>query len=262
VWYLVALGVIQGFFEWLPVSSKSMLMLFSSIFLGYATQLSYAIAMALQGGTVVSASMYFYRDLLDVLRPRYRYMLKFLVVTTAVTGAVGVPLYIYVEKVLVRKLDLGGSAFLIGLLLLMQILFRKTVKSYRVRDIDDINLIDSIIFGCIQALSVFPGISRSGITITALLYLGYRVEDALKLSFIASIPANIGATIITFILCGEALDIIPIESLAIALATSAIIGIATIDILMKLASKHSIPTTLSIAIISIVLGIAYSYYSI
>lgn len=261
MWYLVALGIIQGFFEWLPVSSKSMLMLFTSIFLGYAAQLSYAVAMALQGGTVVSASIYFYRDLIDVLKPRYRYMLKFLVVATAVTGAVGVPLYIYVEKALMRKLDLGGSAFLIGLLLLLQIMFRKTVKSYRARDIDDINLIDSIIFGCIQALSVFPGVSRSGITIAALLYLGYRVEDALKLSFIASIPANIGATITTLILFREALDIIPIENIAIALATSAIIGIATINILIKLASKHSIPTTLSIAITAITLGIIYSHYT-
>ncbi|MEM0005279.1 MAG: undecaprenyl-diphosphate phosphatase, partial [Ignisphaera sp.] len=110
-WEVVALGVVQGLFEWLPVSSKSILMLLSTLLLGYTLQQSYSVAIALQGGTVAAAALYFHRYLMVF---RYRGLFNFLVVATAITGAIAATLYLFINRYLIRELDLGGSALLIG----------------------------------------------------------------------------------------------------------------------------------------------------
>lgn len=255
-WEVVALGIVQGLFEWLPVSSKSMLMLLSTLFLDYTLQQSYAVAIALQGGTVVAAVLYFHRYLTVF---RYGTLLRFLAVATAITGAVATPLYLLINRYLIRELDLGGSALLIGLFLLLQILVRRFIGRDRSRGMESATLSDAVVFGLVQALSVLPGVSRSGITVSALLYLGYSVEDSLKLSFLASIPTNIGATAVALIFSRGELSILAIESFALALITSAAIGLATIGLLIKVSSKHGTAIQILMACIAILVGVAYTH---
>lgn len=253
-WEVVALGVVQGLFEWLPVSSKSILMLLSTLLLGYTLQQSYSVAIALQGGTVAAAALYFHRYLMVF---RYRGLFHFLVVATAITGAIAAPLYLFINRYLIRELDLGGSALLIGALLLIQIVVRRFIGRDRSRDMESATLYDAVVFGLVQALSVLPGVSRSGITVSALLYLGYSIEDSLKLSFLASIPANIGATAVALIFSGNELSMLDIESFALTLLTSAVIGLVTIGLLIKISSKHGTAIQILMACIAILVGVAY-----
>lgn len=258
-WEAAALGVMQGIFEWLPVSSKSVLMLLSSLLFSYTPHQSYALAIALQGGTVASATIYFHRYLRGIYR--HRCVLRFLVVATLVTGAAGIPIYLLVNRYMIQQMDLGGSALLVGILLLMQALVRGVVSRYGSRSMESATLSDALVFGLIQALSILPGVSRSGATVLALLYLGYSIEDSLKLSFLASIPANIGATLVALLISGEEISVLTMESFAMALVTSSAVGAAAIGLLIRASSRHGTATQLLMAFIAILIGVTYIHFT-
>ncbi len=257
IWDAIVLGIVQGFFEWLPVSSKSILMLLSTLFLSYTIQQSYVIAIALHGGVVASAILYFHRYLKNILK--HRNVFYFLVVATIITSVIGIPLYLVVNKYLIQQLDLGSSALLIGLLLLIQILIRGFTKGKRSRGIEGVTLLDAAIFGVVQGLSVLPGVSRSGVTVLALLYLGYSIEESLKLSFLSSIPVNMGAVVVPLLFSRGELSMISIEYFILALIASAATGLATIRFLIKIASKHGISTQLLMACITLLIGATYIF---
>lgn len=248
------LGAVQGFFEWLPVSSKSILMLLSTLIFSYTPTQSYATAIALQGGTVVSAVVYFHKYLVAIYR--YERLLQFLLISTLVTGCVGVPVYLFTSRYLVYQLDPADSTLLIGVLLIVQMILRRSVGCCGYRGVESIRLLDAVVFGLAQSLSVLPGISRSGVTVLALLYLGYSVEDSLKLSFLASIPANMGATVVAFMVSGEEISIVAVESFAIALLTSSAVGTATIGLLIRASTRYATATQLLIALTAVVVGVA------
>ncbi len=252
----IILGIVQGVTEWLPISSKTVLLLLSAYVFGYSLAASYDIGLALQGGTVASSTMYFWRSLVRVFRDKW--LLRFLLISTIVTGLVGVPLYLAARKLLEGSIDPGIPMLIIGLALIAQaLLSRKPSKiSNTSKRASEIGLRDSIIFGVFQGIASLPGISRSGITITALLYLGYRVDDALRLSFIASIPASLGALATVAVLDRETITIISPGGVIQALAISALVGYISIGILLKLASKYRSMFTLAMGIFTIIIGLA------
>jgi len=112
-----------------------------------------------------------------------------------------------------------------------------------------------MIFGLAQGLAALPGVSRSGITITTLLYLGYSLEESMKISFIASVFANSGALVAVYMLSREVLTSEPLNSIMIMFIVSALVGLATIKTLLSLARRYRTETMFGISILALTLGL-------
>ncbi len=249
-WFYVVIGFLQGVFEWLPVSSKTILMLFAS-FVGGAPPLeSYLLAIALQGGTIVAAVVFFRKILAQVFR--YNYLLKFLLVSTFVTGLFGLPIFI-ITYMFLSSLNTSIITLLVGLLLLLQYFMRRG-RSEGVKTIDNVDLVDSVFFGIAQSLAVLPGVSRSGSTIIALIFMNYRLEDAMKLSFLASIPANLGGALLA-LYTSRTIAMEPASNLLVAFLVSAVVGLLTIKYLLKLSLRYSQKLILSMSLITLIAGL-------
>ena len=121
----------------------------------------------------------------------------------------------------------------VGLLMLITGAVLVKSESSGTRTRDDIRWPDAILTGIAQGLAALPGLSRSGLTISALLWRGVDRREALTLSFILSIPASLGAGLYAAITAG----LYTSPEAALALAISALTGFATIRALMSVARR-------------------------
>jgi undecaprenyl-diphosphatase len=199
----IVLGVLQGLTEFLPISSSAHLILVPQL-LGWDTALlnSPAFDVMLHLGTLVALLVYFWRDLLRLISAgvaavrerhigddperRLAFLLLVSVVPAALVGALFESFFdtYFRERLYLIPLILWVGA---GMLWLAERYGR------RERGLDRLRLSDAVAVGAAQALALFPGISRSGVTITAGLVLGLRRDDAARFSFLMGIPIIAGA---------------------------------------------------------------------
>ncbi len=247
--HAILLGVIQGFSEWLPVSSEAMVTLAGKFLFNMEYQEALSSAIWLHSGTVVSAVIYFRNDILDILRLANRQLLSFLAISTLSTAIVAIPLLF-----LALNYEFPESLFtiFIGLFLMGIGYLHKTRKIYgSQKKLTDRN---AVISGFIQGLAALPGISRSGITIATLLSLKYTLKQSFKLSFLMSIPVTFGVQVFfPLIKTGFAVD----AELIAGSVAAAIVGLATISTLMKIAEKVNFSSaTFALGVLVVVLGLA------
>ncbi|WP_440765000.1 undecaprenyl-diphosphate phosphatase [Natronorubrum sp. DTA7] len=235
-------GIVQGVVEWLPISSTGNLSLFLTA-VGTEPELALQLALFLQAGTTLSAALYYRETIRDALeaapgwRPRTAFEgsnaeTTFVVVACAMTGLVGIPLYLLLIDV---AGDLTGGAFVafIGVLLVVTGALQQASESVGLGKRRNPNLFDAILVGVLQGISILPGVSRSGATASALLFRGHDGTSAFRLSFLLSIPAGIGAGMLIVLDTGGVPT--PTPSLAVvALATSAVVGYVAIGALMRI----------------------------
>lgn len=238
-------GIVQGIVEWLPVSSQGNLALFLT-FVGTETDVALQLALFLQLGTTLSATVYYRDDIATVLRavpgwrPATAYsaenaIASYVVVATLLTGIVGIPLYVYAVD-LAGQLTGGVFIAIIGVLLILTGALQLASESVSMGIRDAPTLSDSILVGAVQGIAILPGISRSGITTSALLFRSYDPPAAFRLSFLLSIPASLGAAALTVTGAGGLPGIEPVPALA-ALSISALVGYLTIDALMRVVDR-------------------------
>ena len=233
-------GAAQGIFEWIPVSSKTILLMIF-YWAGYPPSTAYLLGLFLNGSTALAAAIYLRKEVYDVLRGvRFggmgRRTLLFLVSSTAVTGLVGAPLAWLVAESL-EKLD-RLSMLLVGVLYLATSILLWARKGIRPSTLGDLKPIrDGIVAGLAQGFSTLPGVSRSGTTILTLLLLGYHPTAALKLSFLMSIPATIGGSIYSYMLHGESVSALPQLAILASILTALLISITTISMIMRASEK-------------------------
>lgn len=233
----VALGVLQGVLEWLPVSSEGVLVLVL-LALGEEAGAAVGLALWLHVGTLGAAVVYLRRDLWDALRgvrrpsasPERR-LLAFLVLATFLTGLVGGPL------LLVGLTDVALPAahgtLLIGGLLLVTALVLWRAGPGGLRGAGEVRARDGAVPGLAQGLAALPGLSRSGLTQAALFAGGFEAETALRLSFLMSVPAVAGAQIGLALLDPVPLTVEALLAAAVAFA----VGLAAIDVLLRVARR-------------------------
>jgi undecaprenyl-diphosphatase len=199
----IVLGIVQGLTEFLPVSSSAHLILVPKV-LGWTSDFinSPAFDATLHLGTLVALIAYFWRDL-------WRYLVAFLrlvrdraingdtdkkvallLAISVIPGAiVGIALETFIDNFF-RDLPLVVCVLLVvGAI----ILFFAERAARHVHEMEDLTPTQSLGIGLAQALALFPGISRSGITISAGLYLGLKREAAARFSFLMATPIIAGA---------------------------------------------------------------------
>lgn len=238
----IVLGTIQGVAEWIPISSEGMIILAREIFFpGDSLLSSVSIALFLHLGTFLSALVYFWNDvkkiLLNILRWRStsredKDLIIFLLLATLVSGILGLAL-LYVLGSFEEKLATAGSFVmgLVGILLLITGALQLSAKESDGAKTTP-NKKDGCLLGVVQGFAALPGLSRSGLTVSALLLRKYSKEEALRLSFLLSLPIVLGGNIVLN-LSGFAINA---EKL-VGLLFSFVFGLATIHGLILLARK-------------------------
>ena len=194
---IALLAFVQGLTEFLPISSSGHLILTPLLF-GYELQtLSFDVAVHL--GTLGAVMFYFRRDLVTMatamlgsirdrgMKSRDARLGWMIVIATLPLLVLGLPLKNLLE--LLRQDDhlialvIASTSIGFGLLL-----WYADIRGRRKRDEYSVNWIGALIIGCFQAIAIIPGTSRSGITMTAGLFLGLTRHAASRFSFLLSIP--------------------------------------------------------------------------
>jgi len=200
----ILLGVIQGLTEFLPVSSSGHLYIINSFYSTNFDFLPFVILLHL--ATLMSVIVFFFLDIKFYLKSRKMCFLIFAVTLTTVIVA------LVMEKFLSGYFNnnflLGASFFATAAFLFLG---RNNTPT---KNIEDMSFFESVILGLVQGAATLPGVSRSGITISTLSRMGFKLEDAFKFSFIMSIPIIIGAFLfetkklltlnctLSFLICG------------------------------------------------------------
>lgn len=237
------LGAVQGVAEWLPISSEAAVVLTQIHVFGEASVSgALELALFLHLGTFFAALVYFRKDVLHLLRSLIHYrssdektktFLTFLIYTTVISGLLAALLVKAVERAEETFATLGtGATIFIGCALLVTALLLYKAKERGERERGDVNIVDTFMLGAMQGLAVIPGISRSGSTVALLLLRKIKEEEALKISFLMSLPLVLAGSI-ALNLSGFALHT---EAL-MGLLGAFLFGLLTIHALMKIARR-------------------------
>jgi undecaprenyl-diphosphatase len=255
----IVLGIVQGLTEFLPISSSGHLRIIPA-FAGWEDP-GAAFTAVTQLGTMAAVLLYFRSDLWNITRAWLASLSDasrrgeldarmgwYIIVGTIPISIFGLAFDDEIETS-ARSLTLIATA-LIGLGLLL--LLAERVSS-RERGVESVRLRDGIVVGFAQALALIPGVSRSGATITAGLFLGIDRASAARFSFLLSVPAVVlsGAYQVYKLAAGEATDDTGVLAIAIATILAFVSGYAAIAFLLRFLVTH---TTAVFVVYRVVLG--------
>lgn len=250
----ILLGIVQGVAEFLPISSSGHLAILQNLFALSAGEEHMFFDVLLHLGTLISICVCYWGDIVAMVRE------VFIVLRggrradgTPVQGNLGaarlflmivvgtLPLFLVlpindsVEQLYYITPFIGGALLLTGCMLFVSDRMapgKRTEKNMRFRD--------ALIIGLCQCVATIPGLSRSGTTITAGIATGLDRGFAMKYSFLLSLPAVLGANLLSFIkaLGEESIELSMVPAYLVGMLAAMLSGIAAIS-LMKLIAKKS-----------------------
>ena len=234
---LILLSVVQGLTEFLPVSSSAHLVLLSE-FLGEEDQ-GIIFDVGVHFGTLLAALVYFRSDLKKMIINLGSHKLlseENNLTTNLVIGVIPILLAGFLLRDLVN-LHLRNSEVIAYATIIFGIFLYTAQLRKGKEDLDSVNLKQALIIGLFQCLALIPGTSRSGITITAGLFLGLSATAASRFSFLLAIP-TIGAIALAELIRVSFIDITDNGTeLSIALIISFLVAYISIDMFLKLIDR-------------------------
>ena len=259
----IVLGIVQGLTEFLPISSTAHLRIVPA-FLGWDDP-GAAFTAVVQLGTMLAVVVYFRRDLWNITRgwlaglrdPALRATEEsrlgwYIILGTIPISIIGLAFKDTIENQF-RTLELIGTALIVFSFFMLA----AERRSRRDRELDDLTVRDAVLIGCAQALALVPGVSRSGATITAGLFLDFERTTAARYSFLLSVPAVVlsGLFEMRHIVDGGGA---PVGATILATILAFISGYASIAWLLRWVAHHSIGVfaTYRIVLGAVVLALA------
>ena len=233
----LVLGAVQGVTEWLPVSSEGAVTAAGSFFFDLAVEDALAFALWLHLGTAIAAGIAFRSEILRILREALRDptrpspLLKFLVLGTAGSAIVGLPILLVLDDI--SGAFGAGGMIAVGVAMLFTAVTQAQRATLGKRDRSQLSTGDALMTGVAQGLAAVPGLSRSGLTVAVLLGRGVDRAEALAASFLLSIPAALGAALFAALDSGELRTRDGIAGAVVAM----VIGFASIKVLMAVAGR-------------------------
>lgn len=227
--YAIISGIVQGITEFLPVSSSGHLVILHHYF-GYQQPLL-LFNLFLHAGTLLAVFVYFWHDIINIVRKEHKLLLAVMIgsLPTALIG------YFFsgIHESLFANIKIVGIMLLVTALFL----FLADIAGNRQKGISSKNpgWIKAIIIGIVQGISIIPGISRSGSTISSAMLLKIDKAMAVKFSFLLSIPAIIGAFF--FRLLSLESDIAYLPEMAFGALIAFLFGLGSIYLLIKAVIK-------------------------
>jgi undecaprenyl-diphosphatase len=231
------LGCLQGLTEFLPVSSSGHLAVGRALFGLSDVPLLYDIL--LHAATLLVVLVFFRRRVLDILRALLLWMrgragqeelrlvrlAGLIILATVVTGVIGIPL---------NRLGLDEQPRIIsGLFLVSAAVLLAGALFKGSRRLEDTRLRDALLVGLAQGIGALPGVSRSGISISAALATGMARADAAEFSFLLSIPAIFGALVLKMKDAGSLSQVVAPGVLLAGMAAAALVGFISLILLLR-----------------------------
>jgi undecaprenyl-diphosphatase len=264
----ILLGIIQGLTEFLPISSTGHLTVAGNL-LGLISpdhpERWTSFVAVIQLGTLLAILIYFWNDLWriaidfiqDNLVRRKSFSTQtlnskmgwYIIIGSIPVVIIGLGFKDLIEGAFTKNLYvISGSLIVLGIILA----FAEKVGKFK-KNLDDVKWYDSLIVGFAQSLALIPGSSRSGTTITAGIFLGFKRETAARFSFLLSVPAILGSGLLQLYEALEYIDASGLTTLTVATIASAVSGYLTIGFLLKFLKSNS---TFVFVFYRIILGVA------
>lgn len=250
----ILLGIIQGLSEFLPISSTGHLTLagklLNLISEDHPEHWTAFIAV-IQLGTLLAVLVYFWKDLIAIIKDFFHDNLVkpvkyseqkinsklgwLIIIGTIPVVIIGLAFKDAIEGALTKNLYVIAASLIILALILA---LAEKIARFR-KDFENITIFDSIIIGTAQALSLIPGSSRSGTTITAGLFVGLNREAAARFSFLLSVPAVLASGALQLYEALKFIDQTMAVNIIVATIVSGISGYLAIDFLLKYLKKNT-----------------------
>ncbi len=247
--YAVFMGLLQGVTEFLPVSSSGHLSLFQNFFGGKEPDNLFNVL--LHFATLLAVCVVYRKDIWQMILEFFRGLkalatpggrkgrvpparqLVWMVILGTLPLFIVLPFKSKVEALGGSTLFIGCALLVTGLLLFASDRFARCQKTERT-----MTVADALLIGCGQALAVVPGLSRSGTTITAGVARGLDRPFAVRYSFLLSLPAVLGATLLEVLdVVKEGIDTALIPQYLVGMAVAAVAGYFAIGLVKLLADK-------------------------
>ncbi|MFX1485338.1 MAG: undecaprenyl-diphosphate phosphatase, partial [Promethearchaeota archaeon] len=188
LWQIIV-ALIQGLVEWLPISSEGQAVLFVYNFSSVPPESLITLVVWLHLGTAIAVIARYPRTIVDIIMIKDRVLFRQLLIATICTAVTAVPLYFVVKESIIL---FNGEIIniLVGVLLFVTaiVLYLPTRTENTETEVVDTSDKIAAVTGFVQGFSVFPGLSRSGVTVSALLMQRVDKETALRFSFLMSVP--------------------------------------------------------------------------
>lgn len=228
----IILGIIQGITEFLPVSSTAHLIVFPWFlnWNGVVDTLTFDIA--LHAGTLLALVIFFWKSWRELLMERQRLLGKILLGSIP-AGIAGLLLNDIVAH------DLRNPIIICSMLILVGFIMLAAEKMFTFKTINEMGIRDVLFIGIAQAVAIIPGVSRSGITISAALFRGYDREEAARFSFLLATPVLAGATVLHTGELWKNPELYDYKIFLIGFITSSITGFLAIKFLLNFLRRHT-----------------------
>lgn len=232
--YTILLGIVQGFTEWLPISSSGHLVLMQEL-LGIK-EASVYFDVVLHCGTLAAVLIYFRKRISEILKSLLRMdfkseqgrLLLLVILGSIPTALIGFIFHDTFEAMFSSLKTVGFAFIITGLMLYATKLRRKESGS--------LTALKAAAVGIMQGVAIVPGISRTGSTVSASLLLGIERGRAVEYSFLLSIPAVLGAAFYEAV--KSAPSSIEPASFLVGFSAAAVVGYLSISILIKAVSQE------------------------
>jgi undecaprenyl-diphosphatase len=269
----IVLALVQALTEFLPVSSTAHLILFPWL-LGWKDP-GLAFDVALHAGTLLAVILYFFKSWVTLVLcgvglkypatappedvAQYRRMFWYMVIGTIPAGILGKLFHHQIEDELRTPMIIGISLVLVAL-----IMWWADAKATGTRELEQSNMGDALNIGAAQAIALWPGVSRSGITITAGLFRHFTREAATRFSFLLSAPVIAGAVLTELpklIKMHKAggLDL-PLSTLAISIVVSGVAGYFVIAFFLRYLQTHTLKVFIVYRLVFGIIVLALAFF--
>ena len=257
---IIILSIVQGITEFLPISSSAHLIIIPDFFINLNSNRSFDVS--LHFGSLFAVIYYLKKDILKIISDTIFFktdnegfiILKNLIISTIPIVIVGFLVHINNFNI-IRSLEvIGWTTLIFGILLGIADNNLKVTKFFK-----GLNLKDALAIGIAQTLAIIPGTSRSGIIITAGLWIGFSRFDASKYSLLLSIPVIIAATTLESINLFFEEGLFFSNEMITGMILSFCVALITIKLFMNWINKASLKIFVTYRVILGILILVYAY---
>ncbi len=230
----VILGIVQGFSEFLPISSTGHMILASHLMGLKHTEFLKSFEIAIQAGTILSVVVLYGRTLLVDME-----VIKRLIVAFLPTGVLGLTLYRIIKGYLLGSEAVVLGSLLIGGVILVVFEWQYQEKENAASEIRDISYKNALIIGLFQSIAMIPGVSRSASTIVGGLMLGLKRKTIVEFTFLLAVPTMLAATGYDLIRSGSRFSHGEYQYLLAGFVTAFAVALLSIKFLMRFIKTHT-----------------------
>lgn len=259
LWQIIV-ALIQGLVEWLPISSEGQVVFFIYNFTTVPPEEIMSLVIWLHFGTALAVIVRYPRTILELISLKDKKLLKHLILATIATAITAIPIYVFLKTSISvfygELLNILVGVLLVVTAIMLYIPTRKTDEAVFTQETREVSEREAIVTGLVQGASVLPGLSRSGVTISTLLMHKIDKETALRFSFLMSVPAVLGILLLEILTGAQIPTSVTVSDLVIIELVVFVVGLASMEFLLRLARKVSFwKLCLILALVAILFGL-------